>query len=192
MLMLLVCSSASSRASAFVPRSSQVARAPAWAVESEGGPVLGAPSQALAQSPAVTTAMLRNLPCDFTRSDLLDILDREGFAGADGYDFVYVPIDFKRKLCKGYSFVNMVAAEHLQRLVKVFNGYNGWSGSSTKVCQASMSHTQGLTANIERYRNSPVLCDAVPDIFKPALFMGKRQVPFPEPTRKFSQVIQHF
>mmetsp|Transcript_71285 Transcript_71285/g.189112 ORF Transcript_71285/g.189112 Transcript_71285/m.189112 type:complete len:135 (+) Transcript_71285:3-407(+) len=130
--------------------------------------------------------MLRNLPCDFTRSDLLDILDREGFAGL--YDFVYVPIDFKRGLCKGYSFVNMVAVEHLQRLVEVFDGYNRWSRSSTKVCQASMSHTQGLTANIERYQNSPVMCDAVPDIFKPALFVGKRQVPFPAPTRTLPQV----
>ncbi|CAK0893298.1 unnamed protein product, partial [Prorocentrum cordatum] len=193
----------SSKASAFSPTAGGPAQhmplrpakpAPAQAVESWDGWALAAPSQALA--PAVTTAMLRNLPCGLTRDDLLQILDREGFAGlsdglrllplatlglaapggAGGYDFVYVPMDFKRRLCKGYSFVNMVAAEHLQRLVEVFDGYSRWSHSSMKVCQASLSHTQGLTANVERYRDSPVMDDAVPDIFKPALFVGKRQV----------------
>jgi RNA recognition motif-containing protein len=133
--------------------------------------------------------MLRNLPCSFTRSALLEMLDSQGFTGL--YDFVYVPIDFERELCKGYAFVNMSTAEHLQRLVEVFNGYSQWPNcTSSKVCQASLSHTQGLKANIERYRDSPVMGDAVPDIFKPALFVGRRQIPFPKPTKKLPPVIQ--
>jgi hypothetical protein len=170
-----------SQASAFVPRSSQVVSVPVQATESVAASV--PPSQSITPCPTITTAMLRNLPCGFTRDALLEILDTEGFTGM--YDFVYVPIDFKRGLCKGYAFVNMTAVEHLQRLVEVFHGYSQWHNcTSTKVCQASVSHTQGLKANIERYRNSPVMGDAVPDIFKPALFVGKREIPFPKPTKE--------
>jgi len=50
--------------------------------------------------------------------------------------------------------------------------------------------TQGLRANIERFRNNPVMSDAVPDMFKPALYVGKREVPFPGPTRALAQVSQ--
>jgi hypothetical protein len=178
-----------SKASAFVPRSSQVVSMPVQATESPHAPVPGTPSQAFTGSPNITTAMLRNLPCGFTRSILLEILDHEGFTGI--YDFVYVPIDFKRGLCKGYAFVNVTSAEHLQRLVEVFDGYYQWPYcSSSKVCQATLSHTQGLRANIERYRNSPVMGDEIPDTFKPALFMGKRELPFPEPTRALPPVSQ--
>jgi hypothetical protein len=165
----------SGAASAFVPRSSQ-------ATESPDPSVPGTPSQTFTGSPSITTAMLRNLPCGLTRTGLLEILDNEGFTGI--YDLVYVPIDFKRELCKGYAFVNLRAAEHLQRLIEVFDGYNQWPHcASSKVCQASLSHTQGLKANIERYRNSPVMGETVPDIFKPALFVGNQQIPFPAPTR---------
>merc|ERR1712113_887226 len=52
------------------------------------------------QSPSVempgtksrTTAMLRNVPNNYTRDMLLASLDSEGFAGK--YDFLYLPIDY--------------------------------------------------------------------------------------------------
>jgi len=173
-----------SKASAFALCSSQVVSMPAQATEFPDAPVLGNPSKASPGSRAVTTVMLRNLPCSFTRNALLQMLDNEGFAGT--YDFLYVPFDFHRKLCKGYAFVNLISAEHLQRFVEVFEGYS--HRSSCKVCQTSPSQTQGLRANIERYQNSPVMSDAVPDMFKPALYVGKREVPFPGPTRALPQV----
>jgi hypothetical protein len=176
-----------SKASALLQRSSQAVSMPVQATDSLDAP--GIPSQALTSNPKATTAMLRNLPCGFTRSALLEMLDNEGFTGL--YDFVYVPIDFNRGLCKGYCFVNLTAAEHLQHLVEVFDGYSQWSDcSSMKICQATLSHTQGLRANIERYRNSPVMGDAVPDVFKPALFAGKQEIAFPQPTKTLPRVSQ--
>ena len=95
-----------------------------------------------------------------------------------------VPIDFNSKLCRGYAFVNLVAGQHVCRFIKVFDGFTRWPhASSSKVCRATLSHTQGLAANIDRYRNSPVMRDDVPDNFKPAIFLGRRKVPFPEPTQ---------
>jgi hypothetical protein len=183
--------SLNSKASAFVPRSAQVVSMSVQATESPDAPVHDTPSQAILGSPTDTTVMLRNLPCGFTRNALLEILDNEGFSGM--YDLVYVPIDFDRELCKGYAFVNMTDGKCLQRVIEVFNGYSQWSKfscSSLKVCQASLSHTQGLKANIERYRNSAVMGDDVPDIFKPALFAGKRQIPFPKPTKRLPPASQ--
>jgi hypothetical protein len=176
-----------SKASAFVPRYSQAVSMPTQAPESTDAPVPDIPSQEENSSQMITTVMLRNLPCGFTRKALIGLLNKEGFAGA--YDFVYIPIDFKSKLCKGYAFVNLADEEHVQRLIEVFDGFTRWIHcSSSKICKASLSHTQGLAANIERYRNSPVMSDDVPDIFKPALFVGKLEVPFPEPTRELPPI----
>lgn len=179
-----------SKASAFAPCSSQVVSMPAQATEFPDAPVLGTPSMAFPGSRAVTTVMLRNLPCSFTRNELLCMLDNEGFAGI--YDFLYIPFDFQRGWCKGFAFVNLISAEHLQRFVEVFEGYSHWATAigSSKVCQTSPSHTQGLRANIERFRNNPVMSDAVPDMFKPALYVGKREVPFPGPTGALAQASQ--
>lgn len=171
----------SSRASAFVPRPSQAVATPAQPPESSEVPVPGI-ARLTPAAPAPTTVMLRNLPCRYTRVSLLRSLDTHGFAGL--YDFVYLPADFESRLCKGYAFVNATSGEHAQRMIESFDGYGGWSrSSSSKICQATLSAVQGLDANIDRYRNSPVMGNGVPDIFKPALFVRGREVPFPEPTR---------
>ena len=62
----------------------------------------------------------------------------------------------------GYAFVNMTQEEHAERIVKVFHGFSDWPQKSTKVCAVSWSETQGLAANIERCRRSPVMSDEVP------------------------------
>lgn len=43
---------------------------------------------------------------------------------------------------------------------------------------------QGLEAHVERYRNSPVMHEDVPDTFKPVLFANGVRISFPLPTRK--------
>mmetsp|Transcript_10370 Transcript_10370/g.21591 ORF Transcript_10370/g.21591 Transcript_10370/m.21591 type:complete len:142 (-) Transcript_10370:296-721(-) len=50
-----------------------------------------------------TSVMLRNLPNNYTRSKLLEMLDNEGFASQ--YNFVYLPIDFQTEASLGYAFV---------------------------------------------------------------------------------------
>eukprot|EP00438_Fugacium_kawagutii_P034564 Skav216757 [mRNA] locus=scaffold3303:12117:15736:- [translate_table: standard] len=53
-----------------------------------------------------TTVMLRNLPNNYTRDMFLSLLDEEGLSGL--YDFVYLPMDFRRDANLGYAFVNLV------------------------------------------------------------------------------------
>merc|ERR1740120_653118 len=50
-----------------------------------------------------TTVMLRNLPNNYTAALVLEMLDKEGFAGL--YDFFYLPIDMKSHACLNYCHV---------------------------------------------------------------------------------------
>jgi len=129
-----------------------------------------------------TTLMFRNLPSEFTRDMFTDLLNREGFSGL--YDFVYVPIDFRSAAGFGYAFVNMITPDAALQFKRHFEGFGMWNMESDKTAQITWSSpTQGLEAHLERYRSSPVMHDAVPDHFKPAMFRGNVRVAFPRPTK---------
>jgi len=126
--------------------------------------------------------MLRNLPNDYTRAMLLDLLHVEGFEGT--FDFLYLPIDFRSKSGLGYAFINFSTTERAQQFCRHFTGFNRWTVGSDKVCEVSWSTLQGLDAHIERYRNSPVMHESTPDEHKPMLFEGSERLAFPPPTKK--------
>lgn len=129
-----------------------------------------------------TTVMLRNLPNNYTRAMLLTLVEAEGFAGK--YDFVYLPIDFGSQAGLGYTFINFVTPGDALRCFAVFEGFSNWVLPSDKVCSVTwgMPH-QGLQSHIERYRNSPVMHESIPDEWKPAVFCNGRRLVFPPPTK---------
>jgi len=130
-----------------------------------------------------TTVMLRNMPNNYSRAMLLDLLDSEGFAGQ--YDFLYLPMDFHSRASLGYAFINFVSCAAAAGFWKIFDGYSKWVIPSRKVSGVSWSGPhQGLEAHVERYRNSPVMSSAVPDEYKPVLFLEGVRTPFPPPTRR--------
>lgn len=130
-----------------------------------------------------TTVMLRNLPNNYTRRMLLQLLDEEDFEGQ--YNFLYLPIDFGTAACLGYAFVNCISEVQAQRLIRSFQGFSAWRVRTRKLGRASWSDPhQGLQANVERYRNSPVMHESVPQDFKPIVFKDGVPVPFPKPTKK--------
>jgi len=129
-----------------------------------------------------TTVMMRNLPNNYTREMLLEMLDAEGFAGQ--YDFVYLPIDFKRQAGLGYAFLNLVDPSVVSNFWATFDGYSGWVLPTTKVCEVCWSTPfQGLRANVQKWRNSSVMHASVPEEFKPCIFVDGMRTPFPSPTR---------
>lgn len=129
-----------------------------------------------------TTAMLRNIPNDYTRCMLTSLLDSEGFAGL--YNFLYLPIDFIRGAGIGYAFVNMVSNVEADRFLEHFSGFSSWCIPSRKIADVSWSNpNQGLSVHIERYRNSTVMHHGVPDEYKPLILLDGCRVPFPAPTR---------
>lgn len=128
-----------------------------------------------------TTLVFKNLPEAWTRVELCNFLDQEGFQGK--YDFVYKPAKFSTWETRRYAFVNMARHEDacaaLQRVDALIPKE---ASSAIEVCWNDQF--QGLDANVARYRNSPVMHPAVPSEHKPQLFRCGFPVPFPEPTKR--------
>jgi len=130
-----------------------------------------------------TSVMMRNLPNNLTRDMLLDMLRSEGYDGC--FDFVYLPIDFQSNSGLGYAFINLTTHDVAVRFCDHFTGFNHWSLASEKVCHVTWSDSlQGREAHIERYRNSPVMHESVPEDHKPLIFAGLDLETFPGPTKK--------
>merc|ERR1719253_2584731 len=95
-----------------------------------------------------TTVMMRNIPNNMTRRQLLAILENEGFLGA--YNLVYLPIDLKNKVGLGYAFVNCVSNDDAVKFTTHFQGFTKWNMHSEKVCEVAWSDAlQGLDEHIE-------------------------------------------
>lgn len=130
-----------------------------------------------------TTVMMRNVPNNITREELLQIFDEEGFKAH--YDLLYVPIDPKSRAGLGYAFINFVSNGSAEIFSKHFQGFQSWKMQSEKICDVSWSDAlQGLDEHVKRYRNSSVMHESIPDELKPVLFKAGVRVRFPEPTRR--------
>lgn len=129
-----------------------------------------------------TTVMLRNMPNNYTRDMLIELVEEMGFG--DAYDFVYLPIDFSSQAGLGYAFINFNSVEKAQLCFHTFEGFSAWKVPSDKMCTVTWSDPyQGLESHIERYRNSPVMHQSIEDEWKPALFSNGKRVTFPPPTK---------
>lgn len=142
-------------------------------------PVLDCPAE------GKTTIVIRNFPHSYTRDMVCELLNSQGFDGC--YDFVYLPVDFLSWMAFGYAFINMKTHEDALRAMDVMEGFSNWGKSGGKECGVVWSDPyQGLAANIERYRNSPVMGPTVHEIYKPLLFLDGKISPFPAPTKKLN------
>mmetsp|Transcript_68820 Transcript_68820/g.109189 ORF Transcript_68820/g.109189 Transcript_68820/m.109189 type:complete len:262 (+) Transcript_68820:44-829(+) len=129
-----------------------------------------------------TSMMMRNIPNNYTRAKVLELLEKEGFGGT--FDFFYLPIDLKKKNGLGYAFINFIDHGIAAAFRQTFDGFSNWIATSGKVCQVTFSdRIQGLEAHVERYRNSAIMHPSVPDEFKPMIFQNGHPVPFPCPTK---------
>jgi len=156
------------KAKAPSPKTSSVASSPV------AGPAAGGP---------MTTIMLRNLPEGFTREALLELLDSQGFAGR--YDFAYQPVNFDTLSGLSHAFVNMLSPVDAEEIRKSLDGFSEWAVPHENVCRVVWNDKQqGLAALVERYRNSPVMHESVPDSCKPVILLEGERQQFPTPTQK--------
>jgi RNA recognition motif-containing protein len=126
-----------------------------------------------------TTLIVKNLPAECTHDQLSRILDEVGLSGL--YNFIYVPYDFKKSAVLRYGFVNF---EQNEQAVKAMAILDGLAVDGEKTCEVEWGDAQqSLRANIERYRNSPLMHSSVPDAYKPVLFMRGVRIAFPAPTK---------
>jgi RNA recognition motif-containing protein len=129
-----------------------------------------------------TTIIVKNLPEGCTHNELHRILDEVGLGGL--YNFIYVPFDFKKNIVLRYGFVNFEQHTQAVKAMASLDGFSGWAVDSEKGCEVEWGGAQqSLQANIERYRNSPLMHVSVPDEYRPVVFKRGVRVAFPAPTR---------
>jgi len=131
------------------------------------------------QLPDGVTLMLRNIPVTFDQQTLMADFDSRGFRGA--YDFFYLPIDFQTGNNLGYAFVNVSEPKEARRFRSVYQGLALAADRSKKVCAVADATTQGRAANVDYYRNSPVMRMA--EKYHPLVLRNGVPEPFPAPTK---------
>ncbi|CAN8256912.1 unnamed protein product [Cochlearia groenlandica] len=108
-----------------------------------------------------TTVMLRNIPNKYTRDMMIDFLDRhceeenkkekdEEFA-ISAYDFLYLPIDFKRNMNKGYAFVNFTNAEAVSKFKATCNNMSWTFCGSRKILEIAYARIQGKDELVKHF-----------------------------------------
>lgn len=135
------------------------------------------------QDVAFTTVMLRNIPNKYTRDMLIEQLRQHN----DEFDFIYMPIDFRNRCNLGYAFINFCSEEARKRFVTNFHGVEVCKClpglNSRKVAEVTTASIQGLSNNVQRLRNSPVMSILIdhPE-WMPLIFdeVGN-SLPFPPP-----------
>jgi len=136
-------------------------------------------SSRILQSINYTTVMLRNIPNKYSQSVLLDAVDMKGFKGQ--YDFFYLPVDFRNGCNMGYAFINFVWHDFAETFISAFRGFRLPALKSTKICDVSWARIQGLSDNIEHYRNNPI--NNLDPFFRPLVFEAGLPIDFPRPDK---------
>ncbi|GAV76222.1 RRM_2 domain-containing protein [Cephalotus follicularis] len=128
-----------------------------------------------------TTVMIRNIPNQFRRDNLVRILDRHCCienSKADfrsdpcrsAYDLVYLPMDFGFHANLGYAFVNFTNAVGASRFCKFFDKYEWKVPENRKICEVSWAKYQGKDALMGHLGQMRFLCHTnayLPVVFSP-------------------------
>lgn len=130
-----------------------------------------------------TTLVLHCLPPEYTRDTLVKMLEEHGFRGR--VDFVYLPCKLTTGESFGYAFVNFSTRAAALEAQRFYTGFSAWQLPSDRVCHVKWARINGLQANVEHFRNSPLMHELVTDGSKPIILDPQgRRVSFPLPTRK--------
>ncbi|KAJ9146347.1 hypothetical protein P3X46_028626 [Hevea brasiliensis] len=116
-----------------------------------------------------TSLMIRNIPNQLGRHDLLRILDkhcleenRKAKLQSDPlkseYDFLYLPMDFRNRANYGYAFVNFTSVVAASRFCKSFHKYKWEVSVNKKTCEISCAVIQGKEALKNQFKNSIFHC----------------------------------
>lgn len=96
----------------------------------------------------LTTLMVRNVPNNYNRAQLMQELDDLGFHGK--YDFLYLPIDSATTWNVGYAFVNFECPEDAALCMRTMSSYSFQHPrhGRNRPAQVSYAHVQGLDLNL--------------------------------------------
>ncbi|CAN6211488.1 unnamed protein product [Urochloa humidicola] len=137
-----------------------------------------------------TSLMIRNLPNDFRRTRMMQIIDQhcsienEKIITSGGvkseYDFLYLPIDFRTGANKGYAFVNLTTPEAARRLHDHLHGHRWRVNGSGKTCEVDHADVEGLENLVNNFSGSRFDCgdeEFLPVWFEPPRDGSRRTLP---------------
>lgn len=131
-----------------------------------------------------TSVILKNIVGGCDRHTVIKVLHEQGFL--DSVNFLYVPMAFDRAKVSsfGYAFISFTNPIIAAQFRDHFTGFKCWGvlGETDDGCHVEWCGIQGLAAHINRYRNSPMMHETVPDEYKPVLLSNGVRLPFPHPT----------
>jgi hypothetical protein len=162
-------------------------------IQSQGLQKMGTDPQAELLTLAKTTLMVRNLPPSLSQPGLVQHFIEAGYGGL--FDFVYMPMNFRGEGNFGYAFINFASHEVAAHVMMQMQPHDedGEGTTSSDRWTSAWSSCQGLSDNVERYRNSPLMHELVPKDCKPALYdMVGNQVAFPSPTKTIAKPRIHW
>jgi RNA recognition motif-containing protein len=95
-----------------------------------------------------TTVMIRNIPCRYTRDQMIEEFEIFGLK----FNFLYLTSGRRGVGNLGIGFVNFVRPEDAATFIRDYQGYS-WVNrpSKTKFASLSYAETQGFEANVEVY-----------------------------------------
>jgi len=120
-----------------------------------------------------TTVMLKNIPDNYDRDRLVQVLNTQGFH--TNYDFAYLPFDFKTTKRLGYAFVNLVDHITAVRFMTHFDGFkdDGFDDDDNRKIQygeVAWGYDHGRESHMEKYKDSPLMHKDVDKKYKPMIF----------------------
>ncbi|EXC24665.1 hypothetical protein L484_008436 [Morus notabilis] len=137
-----------------------------------------------------TTVMIRNIPSKYTRRMLLDFLDNHcmlqnqrvvnnNAAGENdqhpiisAFDFLYLPMDFRTELNKGYAFVNFTSPEAASTFSEATNGQTWDHFHSSKITRIARAKFQGKDKIVRYFESVAFPCEK--EEFLPVWFSPPR------------------
>ncbi|KAM5564125.1 protein terminal ear1 [Rosa sericea] len=135
------------------------------------------------QKPFCTTVMIKNIPNQFRRTNLVTILrshckeENKKSEYKSEFDFVYLPMDFqqywekKRVVNLGYAFVNFTSYVAALRFFQYYHNREWNVKLNNKICQVTCAKIQGKEALMRLFENSVFWCHTdmyLPVVLEPA------------------------
>jgi hypothetical protein len=126
-----------------------------------------------------TTVMMVGIPNEYTRDDILHLLQEHDFGEIN---FLYFLMNLNTGLSAGYCFINFRFPEDAMEFKLCFTGHVFCETKPEETAQVLWrSPIQGFASHVDRLKNSYFLTQAnFPSQFKPTVIRYGKEVKFPE------------
>jgi hypothetical protein len=106
----------------------------------------------------VTTVMLRNIACRYTKDEVIALLDAAGLKGK--YNGIHLPMNSKRSANLGYAFISFLSPVHVQECHDLLDNQVFGPSQTTKRCEVTPAVLQGPKSS-RKSRRRPAAANVV-------------------------------